>query len=96
MYAKWDNGLMLVSEVDQSGYKPMTNTEPPPAPSGYHAVFYWQETVESFVQAWEIVQDVEDTTTDEALARYANKLTGGNAETLQEATENLIKIVKED
>ena len=35
-------------------------------------------------------------TDDEALTRYANELTNGNVETLQEATENLIKIVKED
>lgn len=37
-----------------------------------------------------------DTNTDEALTRYANELTGGNAENIQEATETLIKIVKED
>lgn len=33
---------------------------------------------------------------DAALTRYSNELTGGNAENIQEATENLIKIVKED
>ena len=35
-------------------------------------------------------------TEDEAITRYANELTGGNSENIQEATENLIKIVKED
>lgn len=35
-------------------------------------------------------------TEEEALTRYANELTGGNAENIQEATETLIKIVKED
>lgn len=34
--------------------------------------------------------------TDAALTRYANELTGTNAETLQEATENLIKHFKEE
>lgn len=38
----------------------------------------------------------EDPHADEALTRYTNELTNGNAETLQEATETLIKIVKED
>ena len=33
---------------------------------------------------------------DEALVRYANELTGANDQTLEEATETLIKIVKED
>jgi hypothetical protein len=38
-----------------------------------------------------------DATEEEvALTRYANELTGGNAENIQEATENLIKLVKED
>lgn len=42
------------------------------------------------------VPEDEDITADKALTRYANELTGGNAETLQDATETLIKIVKED
>ena len=32
----------------------------------------------------------------EALTRYSNELTGANDTTLEEATETLIKIVKED
>lgn len=42
---------------------------------------------------------MEDTNTEEsALTRYANELTGTNADNLQEATENLIKkfIIEEE
>lgn len=40
---------------------------------------------------------MEDASTeDAALTRYANELTGTNANTLQEATENLIKHFKEE
>lgn len=49
---------------------------------------------------WELVElppvPEHELSDDEALTRYANEMTDGNAETLQEATENLIKIVKED
>ena len=38
----------------------------------------------------------EENEEDKALTRYSNELTGGNAENLQEATETLIRIVKED
>lgn len=33
---------------------------------------------------------------EDALTRYANKLTGGNSENIQEATETLIKKVMEE
>jgi hypothetical protein len=49
---------------------------------------------------WELVElpptPDEPITDDEALTRYANKLTNGNAENIQEATETLIKQLKED
>ena len=50
---------------------------------------------------WELAElppepETDPTTEEEALTRYANELTGGNAETLQEATEILIKTVKGD
>lgn len=61
------------------------------AEAGYGVV----ETENGFVYAMRPVHD-EPITEEEALTSYANELTGGNAETLQEATETLIKIVKED
>lgn len=44
--------------------------------------------------AWS--EHVLDPNADEALTRYANELTGAEDETLAEATETLIKIVKGD
>lgn len=48
---------------------------------------------------WELVElppvPEPEMTDDAALTRYANELTNGNAETLQEATETLIKKLKE-
>lgn len=49
---------------------------------------------------WELVElppaPDDPITAEDVLTRYANELTNGNAENIQEATENLIKIVKED
>lgn len=67
MYAKWDNGIMLVAEEATQGYKPMITTEPPEAPEGYHAAFYWLEESEAFVQTWEIVPTIDDVDDSEAL-----------------------------
>lgn len=47
-------------------------------------------------ERWTDCEMPSDPTIENALTRYANELTNGNAENLQEATENLIKIVKED
>ena len=68
MFAKWDNGLMLVSETAQDGYKPMQTTEAPEAPSGYEALFFWKETDDAWVQTWEIVPETEDDLTAEEIA----------------------------
>jgi hypothetical protein len=62
------------------------------AEAGYGVV----ETESGFVYAMRPAPEPSAPTDDEALTRYANELTDGNAETLQEATENLIKIIKED
>lgn len=66
----------------------------PTAPSGYTYM------LNATTLEWELVElppaPEYAPSEEEALARYANELTNGNAETLTEATENLIKIVKED
>lgn len=50
------------------------------------------------ISNWNEVEYVEPDkhSEEEALTRYANELTGAQDETLTEATETLIKIVKED
>ena len=76
------------------GYKPVQFTDPPEAPAGFHYEPTWTETEDEIVQGWELVE--EPITEDEALVRYSNELTGASDETLTEATETLIKIVKEE
>ena len=78
---------------EAEGYKVMTYTPMPEAPSGYYYTDVWTETEDAIVQGWELVE--VPITEDEALTRYANELTGGSAETLEEATETLIKIAME-
>lgn len=60
MYAKWIGGLLDVVEEQKNGYKPMAHTEPPEAPSGYHAGFFWKETDSAWEQTWEIVPDEDE------------------------------------
>ena len=80
---------------EAEGYKPVTYTEPPTEPGeGYQWVESWSETAEEIVQGWVLVE--VPITDEEALVRYANELTGAEDQTLTEATETLIKIVKED
>ena len=55
MYAKWIDGLLDVVEEEKAGYKPLTFTEAPDAPSGYEAASYWKETDAAWEQTWEIV-----------------------------------------
>lgn len=81
---------LLLSE----GYKPVRYTDPPEAPSGYYYAETWSETEEVIVQGWELVET--PITEEDALIRYANELTGASDETLSEATETLIKIIKEE
>lgn len=106
MYAKIVRRGVLVSEFPLDGYKPLINTRPEP-PEGYRAVSELVDEANAILEIWKYIEltDEEkreaadhsnDPTADEALTRYANELTNGNAETLTEATENLIKIVKED
>lgn len=76
------------------GYKPVIYTDPPQTESGYVAVPGWEETAEEIVQTWTVEE--QPITEDDALVRYANELTGAEDETLEEATETLIKHFKED
>lgn len=81
------------SVYEFEGYKPVRYTEPPIVAEGYVAVPGWSETDSEIVQTWTI--EFEPITDEDALIRYSNELTGANDETLEEATETLIKIVKE-
>ena len=77
------------------GYKPVHYTDPPGEPDeGYQWSETWSETDTEIVQGWELVE--VPITEEEALVRYANELTGEQDETLLDATETLIKIVKEE
>lgn len=66
-YAKWIDGLLDVSEAEKDGYKPMVFSEPPEAPSGYEAGFFWKETASAWVQTWEIVPASDEVDDAEAL-----------------------------
>lgn len=65
----------------------------PSAPEGYKYLLQ-DGTLEWMLLKVTPVPDPSPTD-DEALTRYSNELTGGDAETLQEATETLIKQLKE-
>lgn len=83
------------SVYEAEGYKPVVYTDPPgEAPAGYQWTETWSEGDGNIVQGWVLVQI--PITDEEALVRYANELTGAEDETLTEATETLIKIVKEE
>lgn len=83
------------SVYEAEGYKSVHYTEPPTEPTeGYQWQETWSETATEIVQGWVLVE--VPITEEEALVRYANELTGAEDETLLDATETLIKIVKED
>lgn len=76
------------------GYKPVRYTEPPTEPTeGYQWSETWSETETEIVQGWVLVE--VPITEEEALVRYSNEMTGAEDETLTEATETLIKQLKE-
>lgn len=81
--------------LEAEGYLPVVYTDPPgDTPAGYEWTETWSEGTGNIVQGWVLVQI--PITDEEALVRYANELTGAEDETLTEATETLIKIVKEE
>jgi hypothetical protein len=82
------------SIYEAEGYKIVQYTEVPEAPSGYYYAETWTETEDVIVQGWELVE--APINEEAALVRYANELTGKQDETLTEATETLIKKLKED
>ena len=80
---------------EAEGYKPAHFNEPPTEPGdGYQWEERWGETDTEIVQDWVLVE--VPITEEDALVRYANELTGAEDETLTEATETLIKQLKED
>lgn len=81
------------SIYEAEGYKPVIYAPQPEAPSGHYYAETWTEREYAIVQGWELVE--EPITEEAALVRYANELTGGSAETLEDATETLLKIAKE-
>ena len=77
------------------GYKPVVYSDPPGnAPDGYQWSEIWSEDDGNIQQGWVLVE--VPITDEDALVRYSNELTGEQDETLTEATETLIKKLKED
>lgn len=83
------------SVYETEGYLPVVYTDPPgEAPAGYQWTETWSEGTGNIVQGWVLVEvPISD---EDALVRYSNELTGAEDETLTEATETLIKLVKEE
>ena len=80
---------------EAEGYKPVVYSDPPgDAPAGYQWTETWSEEQGNIQQGWVLVE--VPISEDEALVRYANELTGKQDETLEGATETLIKLFKED
>lgn len=80
--------------LTEAGYKPVVYTDPPVVAEGFVAVPGWEEQADEIVQTWTVEQ--VPITEDEALVRYSNELTGAQDQTIEEATETLIKIMKEE
>lgn len=82
------------SVYEAEGYKAVHFNEQPTEPrDGYQWVETWGETDTEIVQDWVLVE--VPISEEDALTRYANELTGSEDETLTEATETLIKKLKE-
>lgn len=83
------------SVYEAKGYKPVVYFDPPgEAPSGFQWAEVWSEEQGNIQQS--LVLEEVPISEDEALIRYANELTGKQDETLEGATETLIKLFKED
>ena len=57
-------------EAISKGYKLAVFTEKPEAEEGFRAVSSWEETADTYVQSWTVVEDIDDDTIgiDEALS----------------------------
>lgn len=53
--------------LEADGWLPMIETEPPEAPEGYHYEPTYTEEGGEIVQGWELVEDPDDISNDEAL-----------------------------
>jgi hypothetical protein len=82
------NGPDTVDAISESEYNTLLGMirARPDTPEGY------DYRLKADTLEWELV--ALPVTEDDALVRYSNELTGGTDETLTEATETLIKIVK--
>ena len=80
--------------LTDAGYKPVHYTDPPVVAEGYVAVPGWEEQAEEIVQIWTV--ELAPVSEEEALVRFSNELTGQQDETLEEATETLIKNYMEE
>lgn len=85
------SGAVEIAKAEYESIKKVASLSPI-APSGY------SYKLRADTLKWELVElpPEPEPTNEEALTRYANELTGSTAETLQEATENLIKHFKEE
>lgn len=81
---------MLIAD----GWKPVVYTEPPEVEPGFEAVPGWYDDGTEIREIWTVLP--VPITEDEALVRYSNELTGATDETLEEATETLIKMKMEE
>ena len=79
---------------EAEGYKVVVYAnDPGDAPDGYRWEEIWTEEEGNIQQGWVLVE--VPISEEEALVRYANELTGASDETLEAATETLIKKVME-
>lgn len=51
----------------EAGWKPVTFTPVPDAPSGYYYEGHWEETQQDIIQTWVLVEEPDDVEPDEAL-----------------------------
>ena len=83
------------SVYEAEGYKPVVYSDPPSdPPAGYQWTETWSEEQGNIQQGW-VLEEIP-ISEDDALIRYANELTGKQDETLEGATETLLKLFKED
>lgn len=100
-YAKLINRGIVSSTIHKGGYKPFVETVPE-SRDGYNSYAEYVDDGDTITTVWHYAEQTEqekekpEPTPDEALTRYANELTGAQDETLTEATETLIKQLKEE